>query len=95
MSHFSSRSDDQLNATLQGAAQIGSHILVDFLQELQRRRSADAMHKPDRTLLGKSGEVFEVFCTCGKRTQYKVPLTTIDDFECPNSKKRVKGGKAS
>jgi hypothetical protein len=31
--------------------------------------------------------IYEVVCLCGETTNYKVPLKTIDDFECPKERK--------
>jgi hypothetical protein len=31
--------------------------------------------------------IYEVVCLCGEVTNYKVPLKTIDDFECPKERK--------
>lgn len=34
------------------------------------------------------GKVNQVTCSCGHTTKYRVPLATLDDFECPRKNRK-------
>lgn len=42
------------------------------------------------SLASKPKLLYVVECSCGEVTHYKVPLTTLDDFECPRKNRKEK-----
>ena len=75
-----SYSDEELDKA------ISSSIL--FTESLQELKLSRKQHKPVKfeTVKFKTrlfGRVNSVTCACGKVTNYKVPLISIDEFKCP------------
>jgi hypothetical protein len=44
-------------------------------------------HIPSDSFKLVSGKIWEVKCSCGEITKYKVPLNSIEEFECPKRKR--------
>ena len=77
-------SDAQLDVTISISEQT-----TIFLKELKERRSKD--HKvqgAEAITKGKNkGKICRVKCSCGELTNYRVPLDSLSDFECPKKGK--------
>jgi hypothetical protein len=80
-------SDEELNNLINKTEEY-----LSLLIELKQFRSREN-HKPSGWVRksGKpEGRVTQVTCSCGHTTKYKVPLTTLDDFECPRKNRKEK-----
>jgi len=67
--------------------------LISIRNEISKeedKQIREAAHTPIRWRPMKKDrqKVREVMCSCGENTKYRVPLNTIEDFECPKKQKR-------
>lgn len=58
---------------------------LSFLKELKALRNPQTHYALDYR--GDEPNVTAVICSCGEETKYKVPLTSLKDFECPKKGK--------
>jgi hypothetical protein len=78
-------SDDDLNKLIEKTEEY-----LSVLIELKQYRNK-ANHRPSgwvRKSGNPEGRINQVTCSCGHTTKYKVPLTTLDDFECPRKNRK-------
>jgi hypothetical protein len=69
-----------------GPSESSAQQIVEFLTELRNYRQKDD-HKPHEMTVVNL-QITSITCTCGHETKYKVPLTTIFDFECPRKNRK-------
>ncbi len=61
--------------------------MINNLKEKVARIEAAGLHYP-KDYNQHGGVIYRVLCSCGEETQYKYPLKTLDDFECPRKTKK-------
>jgi hypothetical protein len=62
--------------------------VLNALKELRHRRS-EVQHRVADIVFVKNStkKIKQIQCSCGEITKYKVPLTSLEDFDCPKEGK--------
>lgn len=60
--------------------------LFILLNELKSCREKCELHTVKSAYGLLNGAVYKIECSCGEITNYKVPLRSVSDFECPKRK---------
>jgi hypothetical protein len=88
-SHFNKNvSGDDLNKLIEKTEEY-----LSVLIELKQLRSSGHRpvwweNRPKSINKKMTAQYTVVKCSCGHTTKYKVPLTTLDDFECPRKNRK-------